>query len=188
VLPGAYYAAYGGTPPPRAGASHPTIAPYGPFTAGDGVQMLLGIQNEREWQRFCAQVLERPELAADPRFERNSRRVANREALDAAIGDVFAALSGEEVLARLERAQIANSRMSSMHEFWEHPQFAARDRWRTVGSPAGPLQAPLPPASFAGMEPRMDPIPALGEHTDAILRGIGYTEEEIAALRGEGAI
>jgi itaconate CoA-transferase len=188
VLPAAYYAAHGGTPPPRAGASHPTIAPYGPFTAGDGVQLLLGIQNEREWQRFCALVLERSELAADPRFDSNSRRVVNRAALDATIGEIFAALSGEQVLARLERAQIANARVNSMQQFWEHPQLVARDRWRMVGSPAGPLQTPLPPATFADVEPRMDPIPALGEHTDAILRGVGYTVKEIAVLRTEGAI
>ncbi len=184
----AYFAAYGGREPPRAGASHATIAPYGPFRCGDGHEINLGIQNEREWERFCAQVLERPEVAADPRFQTNALRVANREALHAMINEVFGRLTTDEVVARLDQAQIANARMNTMHEFWEHPQLAARGRWRMVGSPVGPLRALMPPVTRRDMEPRMDPIPAVGEHTDAILVALGYSAERISQFRAEGAI
>ncbi|HEU0025750.1 MAG TPA: CaiB/BaiF CoA-transferase family protein [Ktedonobacterales bacterium] len=184
----AYYAAYGGREPPRAGASHATIAPYGPFRCGDGHEINLGIQNDREWERFCAQVIERPEIAADPRFQTNALRVANRAALHAIINEVFERLTTDDVVARLDQAQIANARMNTMREFWEHPQLAARERWRTVASPAGPLQALRPPVTQRGMEPRMDPIPAVGEHTEAILTGLGYSAERISQLREQGAI
>lgn len=162
----AYYAAYGGTPPPRTGASHATIAPYGPFRAGDGKQVNLGLQNEREWAHFCTLVLEQPELASDPRFESNAKRVANREALHATIDAVFSQLTIDQVITRLDQAQIANARMNSMQEFWDHPQLQARERWREVASPVGPLKALLPPVTMRDVEPRMDPIPALGEQTE----------------------
>jgi itaconate CoA-transferase len=184
----AYFAAYGGTPPPRTGASHASIAPYGPFQAGDGKTVILGLQNEREWAKFCALVLEQPTVTADPRFASNARRVANREALHALINTVFSQLTVEQVIARLDRAQIANARMNTMQEFWDHPQLAARHRWRTVGSPVGPLQALLPPVTMSDVEPQMDPIPALGEQTEAILRSIGYADEQICRLRAEQAI
>jgi crotonobetainyl-CoA:carnitine CoA-transferase CaiB-like acyl-CoA transferase len=184
----AYFTAYGGTPPPRTGASHATIAPYGPFRAGDGKQVNLGIQNEREWAQFCSLVLERPEVATDPRFANNVQRVANREALHAVIDVVFSQLTVEQVIARLDRAQIANSRLNSLSEFWEHPQLAARQRWREVSSPVGPLKALLPPVTMRDMEPRMDPIPAVGEQTAQILRSIGYNNEHISRLRAEAAI
>lgn len=158
----AYFAAYGGTPPPRTGASHATIAPYGPFRAGDGKQVNLGLQNEREWARFCALVLEQPEMATDPHFDSNARRVANREGLHALIDAVFSQLTIEQVIARLDRAQIANARMNEMQEFWDHPQLQARGRWREVDSPVGPLKALLPPVTMRDLEPRIDPIPALG--------------------------
>ena len=135
----AYYAVYGGHEPPRAGASHATIAPYGPFRCADGHEINLAVQNEREWERFCVQTLERPEVAADARFQTNARRVANRDALHAIINEVMSRLTVDEVVARLDQAQIANARMNTMHEFWEHPQLAARGRWREVGSPVGPL-------------------------------------------------
>ena len=183
-----YYAAYGGREPPRAGASHATIAPYGPFRCGDGHEINLGIQNEREWERFCAHALERPEVAADPRFQTNALRVANREALHVIINEVFGRLTTDEVVARLDQAQIANARMNTMREFWEHPQLAARGRWRTVESPAGALQALRPPVTQRGVEPRMDPIPAVGEHTEAILAALGYSAERIGQLRAGGAI
>jgi itaconate CoA-transferase len=184
----AYFAAYGGTPPPRTGASHATIAPYGPFRAGDGKQVNLGLQNEREWARFCIMVLEQPEMATDPRFDSNARRVANREALHARIDTVFSQLTIDHVIARLDRAQIANARMNSMQEFWEHPQLQARERWREVGSPVGPLKALLPPVTMRDVEPRMDSIPALGEQTEQILRSLGYQDEQITQLRAERVI
>src|SRR3989442_7980733 len=136
----AYFAAYGDIPPPRTGASHATIAPYGPFRAGDGKQVNLGLQNEREWAQFCTIVLEHPGMATDRRFDSNAKRVANREALHARIDAVFSHLTIEQVVARLDQAQIANARMNSMQEFWDHPQFQARNRWSEVDSPGGPLQ------------------------------------------------
>jgi len=184
----AYFAAYGGAAPPRSGASHATIAPYGPFHAGDGKLLTLGLQNEREWARFCELVLEQPRLLADPRFARNAQRVANREALSAIIDTVFSQLSVEQIMARLEQAQIANARINTMQEFWDHPQLQARGRWREVDSPVGPIKALLPPVTMPDMEPRMDPIPAVGQHTEQILRSLGYTVEQIGQLRAEGAI
>ena len=184
----AYFTAYGGESPPRAGASHATIAPYGPFTAGDGRQINLSVQNDREWRAFCAVALERPELADDPRFASNSERVANREALHAQLSAVFETLSSEALVARLDRAQIANAHMNDLRDFWNHPQLQARDRWRQVDSPAGPLQALLPPVNLEGVEPRMDAIPAIGQHTDAILSALGYDEARIAELRAAGVI
>jgi len=184
----AYFAAYGGTPPSRTGASHATIAPYGPFRAGDGKQVNLGLQNEREWARFSTMVLEQPEMATDPRFDSNARRVANREALHGSIDAVFSQLTIEQVVARLDRAQIANGRMNSMQEFWDHPQLKARERWREVDSPVGLLKALLPPVTMRDVEPRMDPIPALGEQTEQILRSLGYRDEQICRLRAERVI
>lgn len=184
----AYYAAYSGTPPPRTGASHATIAPYGPFATGDGHQVNLGIQNEREWVAFCEIVLQQPALAHDERFATNSARVAHWPQLHAEIDAVFAALPSDEVIERLDRAGIANARMNTMLEFWDHPQLRARDRWREVDSPAGPLRALLPPVTMADVEPRMNPIPAVGEHTVAILKQLGYTVDDIAALRESGAV
>ena len=184
----AYYAAYGGTPPPRSGASHATIAPYGPFAVGDGRQVYLAIQNEREWVAFCEGVLRQPALADDARFATNPARVAHRTELHAEITAVFASLTSDAVIARLDQAGIANARMNTMIEFWNHPQLQARNRWREVESPAGPLRALLPPVSMIGVEPRMDSIPAVGQHTEAILGDLGYSGDEIAALRGAGAI
>jgi itaconate CoA-transferase len=184
----AYYAAYKGAEPPRTGAEHASIAPYGPFYAGDGKLLTLGVQNEREWARFCEVVLEQPQLATDPRFDRNSKRVANREALHAIIDEVFSRLTVAEVLARLEEAQIANARINTMQEFWDHPQLEARQRWREVDSPAGPIKTLLPPVTMQDVEPRMDPIPAVGQHAEAILRSLNYTDEQISQLRADGAI
>lgn len=183
-----YFAVYGGTPPPRSGASHATIAPYGPFPTGDGRTVQLGIQNEREWLRFCEIVLQRPEVASDERFNSNLKRVANREALHATIHEVFGALTAEEVVARLDAAQIANARMNSVQEFWDHPQLKARERWRTVNTSAGELPALVPPITLNGFEPRMDPIPELGEQSGAILREVGLSDDEINALRDANAI
>ena len=183
-----YYAFDGATPPPRAGAAHATIYPYGPFPAGDGKTVMLGLQNEREWVAFCTQVLQRPELATDPRFASNSKRTAERQALRAIIVEGFAALSADEVIARLDDAQIANARMNDMHDVWQHPQLKARGRWTQVETPSGPIPALLPPGDTDAFAPRMDAVPALGQHTDAILAELGWDPEGIAALHREGAV
>ena len=183
-----YYAFEGAAPPPRAGAAHATIYPYGPFPAGDGRTVMLGLQNEREWVAFCGSVLGRPDLATDPRFDANAKRNENRAALRAIIVETFAGLDADEVARRLDAAQIANARVNDMRDVWEHPQLKARGRWTEVGSPAGPIPALLPPASSDAFAPRMDAVPALGEHTDAILEELGCTPEAIAAMRRDGAI
>ena len=182
-----YYAFAGAPAPQRAGASHATIYPYGPFPTGDGKTVMLGLQNEREWLVFCNQVIGQPALAADSRFSSNSRRTAAREALRAIIVEAFGALTAQELVERLESAGIANARMNDMHEVWSHPQLQARDRWAQVGTPGGPIPALLPPGRADG-EARMDPVPALGEHTDAILAELGHSVAEIAALRAAAAI
>jgi itaconate CoA-transferase len=182
-----YYAFDGAPPPPRTGAAHATIYPYGPFPTGDGGTVMMGLQNEREWVNFCEIVLQRPELATDPRFAGNANRVAERDALRQLIVDAFAALTAPQVLDRLEAAKIANARVNTMHDVWEHPQLAARGRWREVGTSAGPVPALLPPGSW-DVEPRMDPVPALGEHTEAVLVELGYDAPEIHTLRTAGAI
>ena len=168
-----YYAYEGAAPPPRAGASHATIYPYGPFAVGDGGTVMLGLQNEREWQRFCQSVLLQPELADDDRFANNSARSANREALEAMIVQTFAACTTAEVQQRLDNAQIANARVNDMQGLWQHPQLAARQHWHEVPSPVGPIRAPLPPGRHSGFDYRMDGIPALGADTDRVLQSLG---------------
>ena len=162
------YANYGGTPPARTGARHASISPYGPYQAGDGAQVFIGVQNEREWAALCADVLGRPELAADPRFLRNSSRVANDTELRALLEQALAQQDAEQVTERLDEVGIANARMRTMDEFAAHPQLAARDRWREVDSPVGPLRSLLPPVTVAGREAAMGAVPALGEHTIAV--------------------
>jgi itaconate CoA-transferase len=183
-----YYAGYGGTPPPRAGTSHAAIAPYGTFTAGDGTQVVLSVQNEREWVSFCASVLRRPELAEDERFDSGSRRVAHRGELEREIGASFAELTGQEVEARLTEGRIAHARLRDLDGVLEHPQLVSRDRLTEVGSEVGPIRAVLPPITVSGRSPRMDPVPRLGEHTDAILDELAYTEAERAELRAAGVV
>lgn len=183
-----YYAFDGAPPPARTGASHATIYPYGPFTAGDGKTVMLGIQNEREWVAFCRDVLEQPELAVDPRFSSGPRRNESRKDLHAIIVRSFAPFTAEQVIERLDRAQIANARMNDMHEVWEHPQLKARGRWTEVDTAVGKIPAMWPPALPDGLEARMDPIPALGQHTDSILRELGYDDATIARLRSERVV
>lgn len=180
-----YYAFDGAEPPARAGAAHATIYPYGPFPTGDGKTVMLGLQNEREWNTFCQRVLEEPALATHPDYADNTLRSANRAALRARIVQTFAALSAEQVTARLEAAGIANARVNTMADVWTHPQLAARARWRQVDTPAGPVPALLPPGV---QDARMDPVPAVGEHTDAVLAELGLTPAQVAALHGAGAV
>jgi itaconate CoA-transferase len=178
-----YYAYEGQAAPPRSGASHATIYPYGPFEAGDGKTVMLGLQNEREWKAFCEKVLLQPALATDPRFDLNPRRSENRAELERIIVEAFAGLSAEDVIARLEDAQIASAHVNEVGHLWEHPQLKARGRFRTVGSPAGDLVALLPPGANSAFGYRMDPVPAVGEHSESILRELGRSDAEIAQLR-----
>lgn len=183
-----YYAFDGATPPPRSSASHATIYPYGPFVVGDGGTVMLGLQNEREWQDFCSFVLLQPALAGDTRFSSNALRSESRESLRTIILSVFALLSTEQVLERLDAAQIANAQMNDMAGLWSHPQLQARGRWQEVGSPRGPIAALLPPGRQSAFDYRMAGIPSLGEHTEPILRYLGRCDSDIAALRKDRAI
>jgi itaconate CoA-transferase len=183
-----YYAFDGAEPPPRAGASHATIYPYGPFPTGDGQTVMLGLQNEREWQAFCAKVLQQPELAGDDRFCTNARRSAHRDALRPLIVQAFAAMTAEDVLARLDQAQIANAHVNDMHGVWAHPQLKARQRWTSVASPVGEIPALLPPGRNPAFAPQMQPVPALGEHSERILAELGYGQDAIQRLKEHGVI
>jgi itaconate CoA-transferase len=184
----AYFTAYGGVAPRRSGAYHATIVPYGPFPAGDGGTVFLSVQNEREFARFCEAVLARKELAADPRFSSAPKRLENREALHAEIEQVFARMTSAEVIARLDAADIANARLNGIEEFWRHPQLEARARRASVASPAGPIEALKPPFNLDGFSPRMEAVPAVGEHTRAILAELGYGDAAIADLARDGVI
>ena len=183
-----YYAFEGAEPPPRTGAAHATIYPYGPFDTGDGGTVMLGLQNEREWRVFCEQVLLQAELADDERFASNSQRVHNRAALKSLILGVFAELDAEEVIRRLDDARIANAHVNDMHGVWRHPQLAARQRWTEIGSPRGPLPALLPPGASNAFQPRMDAVPDLGEHSAAILAELGYDDGDIEQFQQAGVI
>jgi len=183
-----YYAFEGAEPPPRNGASHATIYPYGPFKAGDGGTVMLGLQNEREWAKFCEVVLENSALAQDARFDQNFKRNEKREELLAIIDQCFSKLTTEQVIAKLEKAQIANARLNDMKGLWNHQQLKERERWVNVDTPAGSIPALLPPGLNNAYDYRMDPIPSVGEHTDAILQELGLTDTDIANMRTSGAI
>lgn len=178
-----YYAYDGAPPPPRTGASHASIYPYGPFQAGDGKTVMLGLQNEREWKAFCDTVLLQPDIAIDARFDSNAQRNANRAALQTVIVETFAALTAPQVVARLEAAGIANARVNDMADLWQHPQLQARERWRTVATPAGDVPALLPPGVNNAFDYRMAPVPAVGQHNAAILAELGWSAEQAAALQ-----
>jgi crotonobetainyl-CoA:carnitine CoA-transferase CaiB-like acyl-CoA transferase len=180
-----YYAFDGAEPPPRAGAAHATIYPYGPFPTGDGKTVMLGLQNEREWSVFCKTVLAEPELATHAAFATNSLRSANRAQLRARIVEAFSHMTAEQVVQRLEEAKIANANVNTMADVWHHPQLAARERWRTVASPVGEIPALLPPGLT---DARMDPIPDVGQHTDAILTEIGCSAAQVAQLHADGVV
>ncbi|MES2785897.1 MAG: CaiB/BaiF CoA-transferase family protein [Pseudomonadota bacterium] len=185
----ALYYTYDGAPPPvRAGASHAAIFPYGPFTAGDGVTVILAVQNEREWESFCRTVLQRPDVMTNADYAGNLLRVNRRDELKQLVDGVFHGLTGEQLVARLDAAGIANARMNDMQGVWDHPQLKARDRWTEIDSPVGKLRALLPPGMNREDDPRMDAVPALGEHTDAVLAELGFAAGDVAALRAAGAI
>jgi len=183
-----YYAYNGAPPPPRAGAAHATIYPYGPFPIGDGSTIMLGLQNEREWQLFCEKVLLMPELVNDERFSANFKRVENRDALRALIIESFSTLNFDAVFDRLEHAQIANARVNDMQGVWDHPQLKARDRWREVETSAGTVPSLIPPGSNSAFEPRMDAVPGLGQHTEQVLRELGLSANRIEEMRAAGII
>ena len=183
-----YYAFEGAPPPPRAGAAHATIYPYGPFPVGDGSNVMLGLQNEREWRVFCEKVLNQPALADEADFSSNSLRVANRDRLRGLIVDAFSKMTIDQVVQYLEDAGIANARVNEMKDVWAHPQLKARNRWTEVGSPVGALPALIPPATNNQFEARMDPIPAIGEHTHAILKELGVSAATVALLEADKAI
>ena len=183
-----YYAYKGAEPPPRNGASHATIYPYGPFKAGDGKTVMLGLQNEREWVQFCETVIENPALAQDERFDRNFKRNEKRTELLEIIDACFSKLTSEQLIARLEKAQIANAHLNDMEGLWKHEQLKARNRWTEVDTPNGAIAALLPPGLNSSYDYRMDPIPAVGDHTDSILKELGLGESDIANMRASGAI
>ncbi|MBA2951566.1 CaiB/BaiF CoA transferase family protein [Streptomyces himalayensis] len=182
-----YYAYDGAEPPPRAGAAHATIYPYGPFEAGDGKVVMMSIQNEREWRGFCDRFLGRPELADHPDYTGNAKRNAHREALGRIITERFATLTGDEASTLLEAVPVAHARVNTLADVWNHPQLAARGRWHEIASPAGPLPALAPPG-LVDPSPRMDPVPDVGEHTAKILAELGVPEEEADALRRDGVV
>ncbi len=177
-----YYAFEGAPPPPRAGAAHSTIYPYGPFPTGGGGSVLLGVQNEREWQAFCTQVLQQPALAADPRFASNAARSAARAELQALVVAAFAGLDAAQVMQRLDAAGIANAQVNDLAQVWGHAQLRARQRWAPVDTPAGAVPAALPPGARDADDVVMGAVPALGEHGPAILAELGYDEATIAEL------
>jgi itaconate CoA-transferase len=183
-----YYAYEGQPPPARSGAAHATIYPYGPFPTGDGKTVMLGLQNEREWAEFCKSVLQRPSLGTDERFSSNARRTAARGELHAIIAAAFSALTQEQVVERLDAAQIANAGVSTMADLWAHPQLAARERWTAVDTAAGPIPALLPPGAPEAFDARMDAVPALGQHSAAILAELGFSATEIDQLTKQGAV
>ena len=182
------YNHFGDTPIKRSGTDHAIVVPYGRFTAGDGKDVMLGIQNEREWASFCKVVLGQAELATDPRYDNNTKRNAARAEVIALITGIFANMTVEQVVAKLDEAGIANARMNTPDEVWDHPQLKARKRWREVDTPQGRIPALLPPMTSANYEARMDKVPSIGEHTDQVLRGIGYDDAQIAALRANGVV
>jgi len=183
-----YHTVYSGRSLPRSGPNHASIAPYGPFASADGRHVILAVQNAREWTRFCADVLQRPELTHDEQYRTNELRVQHRPVLHDVIAEVFGRLSLEEVVSRLETAGIAYGRMNSVPEFLEHPQLTARGRWTEIGSEVGPLRALRPPVEMEGVEPVMGDVPALGQHTTSILAELGVDRDTIAAWKSAGTI
>lgn len=175
----AYYAAYGGKEPQRSGASHATIYPYGPFLCGDNKTVFIGLQNEREWKRFCEFVLEDSALSEDARFITNTDRSTNKDELKQIIEAKFEAFTSDQIIERVEEAKIANARLNTMKDFFAHRQLTARKRWKQVQTPQGEIAALKPPVTMAGIDYVMNPIPDLGEHTEAILEELGLAQSKI---------
>jgi itaconate CoA-transferase len=184
----AMYYTSGGKSPGRTGASHATIAPYGPYRTRDGHEVIFGIHNNREWATFCAMVLDHAALGTDSRFESNHGRVQHRDEMNAEIDRVFTQLTAEEVLARLDASQIANARINTVEQFMKHPQLTGRASWREVDSPVGHVPALIPPVRMDDIEPRMGPIPALGQHSEWILQELGFDASTIERWKLEGVI
>ncbi|MFC4496906.1 CaiB/BaiF CoA transferase family protein [Streptomyces ovatisporus] len=184
----AYYTGHSGAQPPRIGTQHPTIAPYGAYTAADGRDVLFSIQNEREWDALCSEFLEQPEVRDDPRFATSSARVANREALNSLVSARFARSGADAVTEVFDRIGIAYAEVNTVADFLEHPVLSGRDRWREVGVPGASVQALLPPVDIAGTSARMDPVPDVGEHTDAVLAELGHSADAVAALRADSVV
>lgn len=183
-----YYSYDGAPPPEREGAAHSTIYPYGPFTTGDGKVVMMAIQNDREWQAFCAKFLGDADLAFRPEFASNWERSHHREQLGPLIADRFAAMTEEEATAALAAVPVAYARVNTMDEVWAHPQLAARERWHSVDTPSGIVPSLAPPGFPLGTSPRMDPVPDVGEHTRAILAELGLTESQVAELVADGVV
>jgi itaconate CoA-transferase len=182
-----YRMAYANSPLPRSPSGHPALAPYGTHRTKDG-QVIFGLQNEREWAVFCSKVLDMPDVATDARFCDNNARREHRQELTALIEDYFATMTSDDVVRKLDAAGIANGRQNEVRDVWDHVQFSARDRWREVATPGGPVRALLPPFTFTDFEAPMGDVPALGQHTDSVLRELGYTASEIAALHVSAAV
>src|SRR4051812_20281597 len=177
-----YVTEHTGEVPPRVGLSHPVIAPYDAYPTADGHEVVIGIQNDREWVRLATDVLGQPELATDPEFATNVARVRNRERVDAAVAAAVGKLDIDAAVAALDAARIASARLNGVDDLVAHPQLEARDRWRDVSTPVGPVRALRSPMEPTGEAPMSD-VPALGEHTDTVLTDLGWSVEEIAAMR-----
>jgi itaconate CoA-transferase len=182
-----YVAEHTGEDPPRAGLSHPVIAPYDAYPTADGHEVVIGIQNDREWVRLAGEVLGRPELATHPDYATNVARVRNREAVDAAVADAMSKLGVDDAIRALDDARIASARLNAVSEVLDHPQLAARDRWRQTSTPVGDVRALRSVVEPVGESP-MGPVPDLGQHTDIVLEELGFGSEDIAALRRDGVI